>query len=113
MSEKYEENVKKLKKIDAIEIKNLSEDAFIYFGRRTCRYCREFSEEFPNVAVEIYYVDTTHTNVDEALQKMRDAYDVLTVPTLIYRKADGSFKKLNRDVRQRINDFVASMKGDL
>jgi len=109
MSGNYEENIKNLKPIEAIEIKNLSEDAFIYFGRGTCSYCRSFSEEFPTAGVEIYYVDTTPTSIDEKLQKVRDEYGVATVPTFIHRKKDGSFKKLNRDIRQSISDFIASI----
>ena len=109
MSERYEENVKSLERINATGIKDLSEGAFIYFGRGTCRYCREFSEEFPSIDARIYYVDTTHTNMDEDLQRVRDEYEVRTVPTFIYRNKDGSFKKLDRDVRQSINDFIGSI----
>jgi len=109
MNNKYKENVKGLKKINGSDIENLAEGAFIYFGRGTCRFCREFSEEFPNIDFEIYYVDTEHTSVDEGLQEVRNTYEVATVPTFIYREKDGSFKKLNRDVRQSINDFVTSV----
>ena len=106
----YENNVKDLNKIDATEIENLQEDAFIYFGRETCRFCREFSEEFKTADFPIYYIDTITTNSDENLQKVREIYDVKTVPTFIYRKIDGSYSKLNRDVRQSIHSFVASIK---
>jgi len=109
MSKKYEENVKNLTQIEATEIENLPGDAFIYFGRGTCRYCCEFSEEFPNAGIEIYYIDTTHTSVDETLQKVRDMYKVQTVPTFIHRQKDGNYKKLNRDTRQSIQNFVASI----
>lgn len=105
----YEKNVKNLKKIDASEIESLSDDAFIYFGRKTCRFCREFSEEFKTAGVLIYYVDTTGTNVDENLQKVREMYDVKTVPTFIYRYTDNSYLKLNRDVRQSIAHFISSI----
>jgi len=109
MSRNYDENVKGLNKIEGTDIKDLSEDAFIYFGRGSCPFCREFSEEFPEAGVDIYYVDTTDTAVNEALQNVRDIYDVVTVPTFIHRRKDGSFDKLDRDVRQSIHDFVASI----
>jgi len=109
MNSNYQENIKNLKPIHASQIKELSEDTFVYFGRETCWYCVDFAEEFPEIDVEIYYVDTTNTFMDEKLQKVREEYDVRTVPALIFRQTNGSFKKLNRDVRESIREFIAAL----
>ncbi|MCL1950308.1 MAG: hypothetical protein FWF59_11310 [Turicibacter sp.] len=103
----YSDNISGLKAIEAQEVEQLREDAYIYFGRETCPYCREFADQFPEAGVPIHYVDTQNTMFDEKLQEIRDKYDVVTVPTFIRRSADGQFKKLDRDVRQTIKDFVA------
>jgi len=103
----YAENIQNLKPLTAGEVESLTEDSYIYFGRETCPYCREFSEQFPNAGVPIYIVDTQNTFSDAKLQEIRETYDVVTVPTFIHRKKDGSFAKLNRDVRQTIADFVS------
>jgi predicted bacteriocin transport accessory protein len=104
----YFENIKDVTLINAQEITEFTEDAYIYFGRVTCPYCREFAEEFPEAKVEIYYVDTENTDIDPELQKVRDEFGISTVPNLVFRKKDGSFTKLNREERQTIADFVSA-----
>ena len=106
--EEYVENVKGLNLLEVADVANLKEDAYIYFGRVTCPYCREFSQEFPDATVKINYIDTENTDLNPELQALRDKYEVKTVPTFIHLKADGSYTKLNRDVRQTIADFVAA-----
>jgi len=103
----YAKNVEGLEPLEPEKVEELAEDSYIYFGRETCPYCREFAEQFPDANVPIYYVDTQNTPFDEVLQDIREQYQVATVPTFIRRKKDGTFSKLNRDVRQTIEDFVA------
>ena len=103
----YSENIKGLKPLAPKDVEALKEDAYIYLGRETCPYCREFADQFPDAGVPILYVDTQSTSVDHVLQTVREKYDVQTVPTFILRKKDGTFTKLNRDVRQTIKDFVS------
>jgi len=110
MNQLYEENVKNLIKIDAADVASLHAGAFVYFGRVTCRFCREFSEDLKHATVPIYYVDTTLTAVDEVLQQVRDEYNVLTVPTFIHKRKDGRYDKLNRDVRQSIRNFIQNLE---
>jgi len=103
----YFENIKNVELLKAEQVNELEEDAYIYFGRVTCPYCREFVEEFPKVDLAIKYIDTENTDLNPELQKVREQFDVKTVPTFIHLKADGSFAKLNRDVRQSVADFVS------
>lgn len=104
----YEKNIQGLEPLTASEVEELNEDAYIYFGRGTCPYCRDFSQQFPDAPVPIKYVNTEMTAVDNELRRIRDKYTVATVPTLIHRKKDGSFSKLNRDVRETIEHFAAA-----
>ena len=110
MSQSYEENIKHLIKISASEVENLSTDAYVYFGRGSCGFCREFSTQFKAATVLIYYIDTSLHDRDGALFKARKKYDVITVPTFMKRKADGTFIKLNRDVRESISQFLTRSK---
>lgn len=109
MENTYAENVKHLETLAPEAVETLNEDSYIYFGRETCPYCREFAEQFPDAGVPISYVDTQNTMFDAQLQAIREKYQVQTVPTFIHRKKDGTFSKLNRDIRQPISDFVANL----
>ena len=104
----YVQNVERLMPLDAESINGLQEDAYIYFGRETCPYCCDFVEEFPTISAPVHYVNTENTATDAVLQQVREQYDIKTVPSFVFRKKDGTFTKLNRDVRQRIADFIES-----
>ena len=106
----YFKNIEKVAILKPQEVDERTNDSYIYFGRVTCPYCREFVEEIPTIKETIYYVDTENTDVDADLQKVREQYGVKTVPTFILRKTDGTYEKLNRDIRQSIADFIAKNK---
>lgn len=70
------------------EIQN-TESFFVYFGRPTCVYCREFVpklEKYKNefMTKEVYYVDTEDTKKNKELSDLRDSYGVKFVPSLLY-----------------------------
>lgn len=87
----YSNNVKSFKKIDTkkflMKVAN-SDNFFIYFGRATCPYCRDFVLELKEVAednqINIFYLDTENTESNLELQKIREEYNVEYVPTLLY-----------------------------
>jgi len=86
----YLKSTKDFEKLSADEVitkTNNNESFFLYFGRATCPYCREFVPKLDKVSKEknvvITYLDTEDTDTDIAIQKLREQYDVEFVPTLI------------------------------
>ncbi|MCL2676908.1 MAG: hypothetical protein FWE43_04785 [Streptococcaceae bacterium] len=108
--DEYRENIINVKLIEPRDIANLEDDTYIFFGRATCPYCRKFVKEIPSIEQDIFYIDTENTDLNIELQAVRDQFDVKTVPTFIKRKSDGSYNKLNRDIRQSIAEFIEENK---
>lgn len=73
-------------------IEQATDDVFIYFGRVTCPYCREFvaslHEQKPKQQT-VYYLDTEETETNEEIQAIREAYGIKTVPGFIKVTTDG------------------------
>ena len=67
---------------------------YIYFGRKTCSYCREFVGELDKLSkknnVVIYYVDTEKSESSKATE-LRNTYDIEYVSTLI-KFSNGQYK---------------------
>lgn len=67
-------------------IEQATDDVFIYFGRVTCPYCREFvaslHEQKPEQQI-VYYIDTEETETDKEIQAIRETYGIKTVPGFI------------------------------
>jgi len=112
--ELYDATVKNFSKITAKELleSNVNKKRFIYFGRRTCPYCRKFVPFLKEVAERnkllIEYLDTENTQIDKEIQNIRKKYEVITVPALIYLNNDGTVKKYdsktNEDLSKWLND---------
>ena len=66
---------------------------FVYIGRETCPYCREFAPKLKQAAKEtnstIYYIDTE--NKTDELAKFAEQYHIDSIPTLLVFK-DGQLQ---------------------
>ena len=67
---------------------------FVYVGRETCPYCREFAPKLKQAAKEtnstIYYIDTDKKT--DSLTKFIDQSQIQTIPTLLVFK-DGQLQQ--------------------
>ena len=67
---------------------------FVYIGRETCPYCREFAPKLKQAAKEtnstIYYIDTE--NKTDELTKFAEQYPLASIPTLLVFK-DGQLQE--------------------
>ncbi|MGP6140326.1 MULTISPECIES: thioredoxin family protein [unclassified Jeotgalibaca] len=66
----------------------MTEDvAYLYFGRDTCSYCREFeplmNEAIQETGTKVYKYDTDKHKNDGDFQDILDANEVKTVPKLV------------------------------
>ena len=61
--------------------------AYLYFGRDTCSYCRDFKPLLENAidqtGTQVFYYDTDAHKNDKSFQTIMDANEVLTVPKLV------------------------------
>lgn len=60
----------------------------LFIGRETCQYCRKFVRKLSLLAkdydLDVLYLHSQHPEYEDDVQKLRDKYDVPTVPGLIY-----------------------------
>ena len=77
------------------DMKNLKRQLrFVYVGRETCPYCREFAPKLKQAAKEtnstIYYIDTENKTYE--LAKFAEQYHIDSIPTLLVFK-DGQLQE--------------------
>ena len=85
---------------------------FVYVGRETCPYCREFAPKLKEAAKSInaiiYYIDTE--NKTDELAKFAEQYHIDSIPTLLVFK-DGQLQEtLTNSSDISLNDLKEFLK---
>ena len=85
---------------------------FVYVGRETCPYCREFApklkEASRSINATIYYIDTE--NKTDELTKFAEQYHIDSIPTLLVFK-DGQLQEtLSNSSDINLNDLKEFLK---
>ena len=85
---------------------------FVYVGRETCPYCREFApklkESSRSINATIYYIDTE--NKTDELAKFAEQYHIDSIPTLLVFK-DGQLQEtLSNSSDINLNDLKEFLK---
>ena len=85
---------------------------FVYIGRETCPYCREFAPKLRKAArsinATIYYIDTE--NKTDELAKFAEQYHIDSIPTLLVFK-DGQLQEtLSNSSDISLNDLKEFFK---
>ena len=85
---------------------------FVYVGRETCPYCREFAPKLRKAArsinATIYYIDTE--NKTDELTKFAEQYHIDSIPTLLVFK-DGQLQEtLSNSSDISVNDLKEFLK---
>ena len=85
---------------------------FVYVGRETCPYCREFApklkEASRSINATIYYIDTE--NKTDELAKFAEQYHIDSIPTLLVFK-DGQLQEtLTNSSDINLNDLKEFLK---
>ena len=85
---------------------------FVYIGRETCPYCREFAPKLRKAArsinATIYYIDTE--NKTDELAKFAEQYHIDSIPTLLVFK-DGQLQEtLSSSSDISLNDLKEFLK---
>lgn len=101
----YENNTKNFKEITVDEINdkiNHNDEFYIYVGRVTCEWCRLFVNylnEYSNENnIEIYYLDSTDTEVNEKIKGFREKNNIEFVPALLYYSKELGLQKVEFDI---------------
>lgn len=78
---------------EANKLIEAEEGHIIFVGRETCPYCRKFivalSEAAGEANLVINYLHAEKADYIEETKKLRETYDVKTVPGLIFSDEDG------------------------
>lgn len=92
-----------------LEAKN---HAILFIGRETCPYCRKFSTTLSEVVKEkgyqVYFLHSQKPADDlEAINRMRDTYQVKTVPGFLVAKPSGIIVRCDSSLsKEEIIDLV-------
>ena len=101
-NERIQENMKGLKR----------QLRFVYVGRESCPYCREFAPKLKQASrttnARIYYIDTE--NKTDELAKFAEQYHIDSIPTLLVFK-DGQLQEtLSNSSDINLNDLKEFLK---
>lgn len=105
MKKLYHSLVKNYTKVSVEDIldRNLKYNSFLYIGRESCPFCREFVPMLNEFLLksdkdhEVYYLDTESDSEKTAIQEFYQKFSIDGVPTLFYIRKDGSYEVLNED----------------
>ena len=85
---------------------------FVYVGRETCPYCREFAPKLKEAAKSInaiiYYIDTE--NKTDELAKFAEQYHIDSIPTLLVFKDGQLQESLSNSSDISLNDLKEFFK---
>ncbi|MGT2801035.1 conjugal transfer protein TraF [Streptococcus marmotae] len=86
------------------------EQAILFLGRATCPYCQRFVPKLHSVAqaagLTVYFIDSS--NPDPQLQELRQRYQAVTVPALLYAGATGVQVRCDSSMtEEEIRHFLA------
>lgn len=85
---------------------------FVYVGRETCPYCREFAPKLRKAArsinATIYYIDTE--NKTDELAKFAEQYHIDSIPTLLVFKDGQLQESLSNSSDISLNDLKEFFK---
>ncbi|NSM83231.1 hypothetical protein HRD78_13105 [Enterococcus faecalis] len=77
-----------------------NEGKFIYFGRKTCKYCRKFVSKLKNVFeqknIELNYLDTVSL-FEDSKKEILNKYQLTGVPSLIFVNKVNNIMLYNED----------------
>lgn len=113
---KYEKEVENFKKVSSQEllIDKGNEGKFIYFGRKTCKYCRKFVPKLKNVfeqkKIKLNYLDTESLSEDTK-KEILNKYKITEVPSLIFVNEENNFVLYDED-ESRLDVWVEKQLED-
>lgn len=102
----FDRNMHNLLPLTFEELENMTRPNFIFFGRKTCPWCRRMARNFSKLKVRMYWVDTEGTDADHPV---RQRYNVRTVPTLIKRASNGMYVTFD-EKKQSFSNFINGNK---
>lgn len=116
---KYKEDIKDFNELTAKEALakiDDNESFFLYLGRDSCPYCREFAPSLDKKSKEknitINYVDTEDAGTDLNIDSLIERYDVEFVPTLIYLSEYGNDVKFFNEKEELLGNFLDRDTGE-
>ncbi|MDR2976267.1 MAG: thiol-disulfide isomerase [Streptococcaceae bacterium] len=104
--EEFDRNMHNLLPLSFEDLENMSRPNYIFFGRKTCPWCRRMAKDFKKLDVRMYWVDTEGTDAENPVRRR---YNVKEVPTLIKRASNGMFVTFDGK-KQSLSRFLGAAK---
>lgn len=111
LHEEYRKNTENFIPIAPSEIQEMMKEKnpfFVYFGRETCPYCRNFVAELnksqQTTNKTIYYLDTENSDGNRYIKEIRKELGVEYIPMLLLMKDEKIFKFDSE--RDSLQDFL-------
>lgn len=108
----YKTETKEFIKVTATELieNKLETPAYLYVGRKTCPYCREFVRQLSGAVKKskftIYYLDSEDAKTDKKVQTVGRKFDISGVPCLLRVYATGEFVKYDGNSNEELEDWL-------
>ncbi len=103
----YENAIKTFREINSGEAQtkiNAGDCFFLFVGRSTCEWCRRLApsvqEVFTKKNIEVFYIDSSETDIDSRLNDFRIRYHIDTVPSILFFANNGSYSKVSVDLAE-------------
>ncbi|MGT2826530.1 hypothetical protein [Streptococcus himalayensis] len=107
----YQKAVQAYRRINMEELEarlEKNESIYLYIGRESCPYCREFVPKLTQAVSEknsiVYYLDS-EGNDKEAIKQFRKLQGIKTVPSLGYYNHRGLVRKLEKGSQASIEEI--------
>ena len=118
----YEENTKNFIVVTVEKLYanlDMEDECLIYVGRVTCEWCRLFVSYLSDYKnqndIDIFYLDSTDTDINATLKEFREQNDIEYVPALIYYNKENGLKKIEFDITdsefssEKLNKIVSNI----
>lgn len=85
--------------IDSLDVFDSLSDEIVYFGRPTCKECREFekilNKRLKSYNISIYYLNTDYWRDKPKIKEVYEKYQVNDVPKLMYAHSSSEYKAID------------------
>ncbi|MBO6371839.1 hypothetical protein RZ529_09510 [Enterococcus faecalis] len=110
--EDYNKEIKKFIQVTATEVldNKVEEPYYLYIGRKTCPYCREFVKQLSDIKNKtkytIYYLDSENVKTDKKIQMVGHKFDISGIPCLLKVYTNGETDKYTGSSERELEDWL-------
>lgn len=111
----YNKEIKKFIQVTATEVldNKVEKPYYLYIGRKTCPYCREFVKQLSDIKNKtkytIYYLDSENVKTDKKIQMVGHKFDISGIPCLLKVYTNGETDKYNGSSERELEEWLLKL----